>query len=201
MARHVYPTSEVPHLWANQTQQDARNPQGNLFFEGATIYSYRRSWPLATIYRKGKGKARRTLVLTNSDTYSVTTSGHQSDVNRACSQFDQIAVPYPVVRADITDSHHVNNVMHLQDEAAYLLKKAMQGRSNWRVTYGRERSQGLIAQAAQYMQWFGIKGKRPVWPADDWRVAEQRMHRILNPDPASLDKREQARARRRQKSA
>ncbi|MDE2103155.1 MAG: hypothetical protein KGL39_38270 [Patescibacteria group bacterium] len=200
MTRHVYPTSEVPHLWANQTQQDARNPQGNLFFEGATIYSYRHSWPLATIYRKGKGKHARTLVLTNSERYGTTTARHQYIVNSACSQFDQIAVPYPAVRADLTDSHHVNNVMYLQDVAADLLKKAMQGRSDWHVQYGRERSQGLITQATQYMQWFGLKGKRPVWPADDWRVAEQRMHRILNPDPASLNTRERERAQRQQRA-
>src|SRR5205807_8092971 len=38
--RHVFPTGEIPHLWAHKVQPDARNADGNLYFGGDTIYSY-----------------------------------------------------------------------------------------------------------------------------------------------------------------
>lgn len=44
--RQVYPTNEIAHLWAHQTQAAARNSQATLFFRGNTIFSYRLSWPL-----------------------------------------------------------------------------------------------------------------------------------------------------------
>ncbi len=34
--KHVVKTSDVAHLWANQTQTDARNAQGNFYFDGTS---------------------------------------------------------------------------------------------------------------------------------------------------------------------
>src|SRR3990167_11282137 len=61
--RHVFPTDEIPHKWAHQTQEEARNPQGNLYFRGPTLYSYRDSYPIARLFKK-RGAA---LVLHVSD--------------------------------------------------------------------------------------------------------------------------------------
>ena len=72
--KHVFPSSEIPHLWAHQTQEDARNSQGNLYFKGATIYSYRDSYPIASHVVSTNGK--RNAILIRTDSYSVTTSGH-----------------------------------------------------------------------------------------------------------------------------
>lgn len=52
--------------------------RGSVFAQGDTIYSYGTHFPMATVYRDNKGRAR--FVLVNGDTYSVTTSGHQSMV-------------------------------------------------------------------------------------------------------------------------
>src|SRR5689334_478166 len=79
--RKVFPTSEIPHLWAHKTQDDARNPQGNLYFKGSVIYSYRDSYPIASHVTNGKtGKAAKSAILIRTDSYSVTTSGHISAV-------------------------------------------------------------------------------------------------------------------------
>jgi hypothetical protein len=77
--KHVFPTNEIPHLWAHQTQSDARNSRNNLFFEGTTIYSYGGHFPIARIVKRGK----KTCVLLTTRTYSVTTSGHVSMVRNA----------------------------------------------------------------------------------------------------------------------
>ena len=34
--RHVFPNREIPHLWAHQTQDEARNGTGSFYFRGAT---------------------------------------------------------------------------------------------------------------------------------------------------------------------
>lgn len=67
--KQVYPTSEIAHLWAHQTQDSARNPgSGNFYFKGKTIYSYRDSYPIATLYKD--------IVFFRLDSYSNTTSKH-----------------------------------------------------------------------------------------------------------------------------
>jgi len=32
--RHVFPNREIPHLWAHQTQDEARNGTGSFYFRG-----------------------------------------------------------------------------------------------------------------------------------------------------------------------
>lgn len=77
--RYVYPTDEIPHLWANQTQDSARNPQGNLFFEGDTIYSYGKHFVIAKLV---EWKGERLCLLSERE-YSSTTSRHQRQVESA----------------------------------------------------------------------------------------------------------------------
>src|SRR3990167_9502925 len=108
--RHVFPTTEIPHKWAHQTQNDARNPQNNLFFEGPTIYSYRHSWPLASIYTK---RGKKTLVLTNSEYYGHTTAEHQSSVNRAVSHLATCAVFNPLAKYK---NEHTTNIQAIWKE-------------------------------------------------------------------------------------
>lgn len=54
--KHVFDTNEVPYLWAHQTQSDARNAQGNLYFRGDTIYSYGEHFPIARHVTNSKCK-------------------------------------------------------------------------------------------------------------------------------------------------
>lgn len=68
--KHVFNTSEVAHIWAAQSQQSGRNAQGNFYFEGQTIYSYGRHFPIATIVGND--------VLFTDKSYSNTTAKHIS---------------------------------------------------------------------------------------------------------------------------
>ncbi len=76
----VYPTSEIAHLWAHQTQRSARNPQGNFYFQGDVIYSYGEHFPIARIRHNGKKK----MVMITTRTFSSMTSGHTAAVRMAC---------------------------------------------------------------------------------------------------------------------
>jgi hypothetical protein len=182
--RHVYPTSEVPHLWAHQSQDEARNPQGNLFFNGPTIYSYRTSWPLARIYKHVK---RGVLVLTNANRCSVTTGGHQSAVNQACSHRTSAAVPHVECRyyagRSIDAQDHELNAAYFQSEIARLSKEAgrvLSVRSvNWRVSEAQQQ----YTNALDYFTFFGIRRNVPAFPAEIFDAARERAERIETPDP------------------
>lgn len=73
---------QVAHVWASQSQQSGRNPHGNFYFEGKTIYSYGRHFPIATI--EGND------VLFTLRTYSNTTSKQVWVARRAVSHLNVI---------------------------------------------------------------------------------------------------------------
>lgn len=69
----------VAHLWANQSQATARNAGNTFHFHHDIIYSYGIHFPIARhITHQGKH-----AILMTTRKYSVTTSGHQSDVRQA----------------------------------------------------------------------------------------------------------------------
>lgn len=182
--RHVYPSSKIAHLWAHQTQADARNPQGNFFFEGDTIYSYRRNWPIAKIYTKGKGKAEKKIVLINSATYSSTTAKQTNDVRYSCSQFDRVTVPYPAFSGHIqytNTDEKVANLDYLFKEMDKLVAKAGRSQSISTVEYLQADAIHLYSQAVMYNDFFKVVRKLKPMPSFDKAIA--RRTRLDAPDP------------------
>lgn len=203
--REVFPTGEIPHLWAHAKQDAARNAGGTLYFKGATIYSYRDSWPLARIYSKpyrGNTALRHpeTLVLSNSRVHGPTTSGHQGQVNRAVSHLQRVAVPLPTSRyhGKFERAEHEANLAYLADVAAGALKKAQRCMKSQRVGWQRQTAGSAITAAGRYMDFFGIRRKRPTFPELEWNAAAARAERIENPDPESADARQRAAGRRKE---
>lgn len=79
--KHVFSDrAMVAHLWAHQTQEDARFSGGNFYFNGNTIYSYGNHFPCGIVVYNRKGEKAYVL---NSDSYSHTTSKHMWDVRSA----------------------------------------------------------------------------------------------------------------------
>lgn len=114
--RTVYPSDMVAHVWAQQTQAEARAQSGgNIFFEGPTLYSYRTSYPIATFInvptkaaaRGATGYVQRIALLT-ADTYSVTTSRHQRMARDASRQYPQVELPLKAI-AFASDMPNVGN--------------------------------------------------------------------------------------------
>jgi hypothetical protein len=103
----VHPTDMVAHLWAHQTQDEARNPHGNFYFEGNTIYSYGSHFPIA------RHMGENTILLTTRG-YSSTTAGHISDVRRAIPDTKTV---FNVVNVTARDkSEHLENFSTLVEE-------------------------------------------------------------------------------------
>lgn len=79
MTRQVHPGSMVAHLWANASQDSARTNNGNFYFTGPRLYSYGSHFVVG-LHLPFDGPT-----LLNADSYSISTSGHQSDARRAVS--------------------------------------------------------------------------------------------------------------------
>lgn len=75
--------NDVAHAWANQTAEElndntergerGRQSHWRIFFQGPTIFSYGRHFPMATFFQR-KGKPQ--VVLFTTQTHSVTTAQH-----------------------------------------------------------------------------------------------------------------------------
>jgi hypothetical protein len=77
--KQVFKSDEVPHLWAHQTQESARDAGHRIWFTGDTIFSYGTHFPIA---RHVEYQGRR-CVFFNPEGWSVTTSRHQRMVRQA----------------------------------------------------------------------------------------------------------------------
>lgn len=74
--------SQVAHLWANKSQNEAKNSGHNFYFEGDTIYSYGRHFPIAKHVVNSNGE---NAILFTERTYSNTTAKHLHIVRQAAS--------------------------------------------------------------------------------------------------------------------
>ena len=112
--RNVLKSGEVFHYFANKIQPSGRC--GNTSFALPNAYSY--AAIIGRHYPQGVALA--------SGTWSVTTTGHQSDLRRACSHLTRVYVPVP---ESVEDSYRAVNI-----EVAALLRKASTAKAR-RDTY------------------------------------------------------------------
>lgn len=125
--KHVYPNHEIPHLWAHQSQDEARNSTGSLYFEGPTIYSYGAHFPIARHVTNVRGEK---AVLFTTDHYSVTTSGHCSAVVGAIPRNVRV-FRVPHLRSSWGElPDHAANVESYVRRISELLGKAKRARVN-----------------------------------------------------------------------
>ncbi len=151
--KHVFKTDEIAHLWANQTQTDARNPQGNLFFEGNTLYSYRHSWRVGVIVKNDNGSK---AVMINSNTYSVTTAKHTSSARYASRHMTQFVLPLGDYTPNYNDAQKCFNEWY-QKQIGLLLAKAKRARENKPNLVAQAES--LKAEANSFAKFFGLTSR------------------------------------------
>lgn len=96
-------TSEVVHVFAQQTQSEGRNQSGSIYFRDNRIYSY------GSHYLLGEFINDETIII-NDFGYSVTTSKHINELTNATSQYNQF----------FTSSI---DIKHIQTEIDYNIKK------------------------------------------------------------------------------
>ena len=195
--RHVFPTDEVPHLWAHQTQDEARNPGGNLFFKGDTIYSYGEHFPIARLVTSKVTGARGVLV--NEARYSVTTSKHQSMVRRAVpNSFEEFSVPdvfagIPKKAWDRREGHK-GNLAYYKQEAEQRNAQALRAVHSDSIEWKAKDAQTYVTEATRYAQFFGLKTPKINQPVQEIenRLAYIREREAIRETPEYIEKREQA---------
>jgi hypothetical protein len=136
----VFDNDMVAHVWANRSQARGRSSNGHLYFEGDTIYSYGRHFPIA---RHVDG-----VVLFTIKGYSPTTECHKSRVLSACSHKQVFHV------TDLTTGRKE----HLADYKARIadaIRACVKARTNkpWRL----QQLQELVSEANQYAENFDLK--------------------------------------------
>lgn len=149
--RHVYPTDEIAHLWAHQTQSDARNPGGNFYFSGPTIYSYGSHFPVAMIAtsQKGKHKGEKAILFTNKG-YSVTTSKHIGMVRRA------IPGDMPIFSVSVPTRYNDEQLKEYEKRIKSALESVVQPRIRKTTKVTRyDAAVALINEANHFAEFFG----------------------------------------------
>lgn len=192
--------SELTHKWAH-AEPDASRRSGSMSFVGDTLYSY--STPIAKIYRNKRG----VLVLFSEHRYSVSTAEHIRLGEQAVSHLDRLRVPRYIIgsrgegryRYSVNEKQdHADNLMYFTAQAADALKAAQRAQRTLGVEWRQREALNALRGFARYCEFFGIRRKAPAFPTAEWGAAFERVRRIENPDPASLGKRERAKARKAQ---
>lgn len=116
MVQRVLPNAQVAQAWAKQSQPEGRSGNGNLWFDGDTIYSYGRHFPAGRIVTAADG---RKVALVNSDTYSTTTANHLGKVYMAAYHQG-----LPIFRVPGCSTDHAANVAHFEHLAHLAAVKA-----------------------------------------------------------------------------
>ena len=135
----------VAHLWANQTQDSARNPCHNFYFHGDTIYSYGSHFPIARhVTRKGNS-----AVLFTTRSYSSTTAGHKCTVESACRHLTVFHV------ADVNGTDCRKQFAQYRAEYMGLVGKYAKARQ--RKPEHLDALRRLVEEANGYAAFFGLR--------------------------------------------
>lgn len=76
MTQTVFANTMVAHVWAQGSQAHGRSHNGNFYFDGRILYSYGSHFAVGVLMNDG-------AAVLNSDRYSISTSGMQSDALQA----------------------------------------------------------------------------------------------------------------------
>lgn len=169
--RTVVETDEVAHLWAHQSQSEARNSRANYSFRGELLYSYNTVIG-RIVERKGKGRA----VLLGTSRHSSTTNRHQSFAARATSHLPQFHVPGGFDRfgAPPNKNTHAENLKSYGERIAELVGKAVRARTNGE--WHKQEAERLTNEANKYITYFGLRNKRFTLPdkldGDAWKAIQ-----------------------------
>lgn len=191
--RTVVNSSQVAHLWANQSQARAHNSGHSVSFQGRDFYSYRTR--IASLVTDENGA---TVVLVTCEKYSMTTtSRHMPEVWRAVRHLPSYSVP----NLDGTPSGHAANVEYLVRKYRERVQSMLRAQSRpWGDV--REYLSDDVREISEYATRFGITA--PALDTDaDAAAIEARFARLdaKRADPKYQAKLQRARDRREAKTA
>jgi hypothetical protein len=184
----------VAHLWAHQTQESARSGNGNIWFAGTTLYSYRT--PIANFVTTPRGER---VALVSSNGYSPTTGQHIGYARGALGYGDNKVAPYffvpyigatgglaPSPRGDI---HECNATSLLTDynKAIASARRSRDPLGEWNHDYIHNK----LNNVQQYIETFGVTLALPNFD-NDWQTVIDAVARRNTPEAIAKKERERA---------
>jgi hypothetical protein len=151
----------IAHRWAQDT--GAKLTGYAMFCASGILYSHGRHFPIARWINTParRGHPSRRVILFNADSYSVSTSKHQSYTRRAIpSGAEVFNIPALSEYEDLAAPVHGKRVLAWHEaEAAKLHKKASRARVNgpWLM----RQAEAHLAEAERFALAFGHRWKRP----------------------------------------
>ena len=142
----VFTNEQCAHVWAQQKQESGRTNNGNMYFEGNTIYSYGRHYPIA---RFVENKGREAVLFNSTDSSMTTKTKHKNAVNRALIGHDVIYVP------NLSPSFERENVEYFKQAFEDSLISMARARKNADMHYNQ--AVRLNSQLNTYLKLFGRK--------------------------------------------
>lgn len=164
--KKVFSNSEIPHLWAHQQQDEARNANGTFYFKGATIFSYGSHFPIATHVTNVRGEK---AILVTTRQYSVTTQRHISRVRQS------LPPAVPVFHVDLTDIRYDRLVMldlpaqiaTYNEEGREQEMKAAHSRQQYSVNYHLTRAMEINREAVAFAKFYDLDAATVFTPTAD----------------------------------
>jgi hypothetical protein len=162
--KQVFPTAEVFHKWASQSQLEGRNPTRNVFFRNQTIYSYGHHFPIASFVDEklakrinhGASDSVCPVVLFTNRTYSNTTAKHISLCRRAITHCRIVYCANPEVSRLDNDSHAKNIRDLIVDIETFCESEAKAVKNSYTASISN-----AISNLANYVALFKLKTIKP----------------------------------------
>lgn len=195
----AYDNAMCAHVWAQQNKESGKTSNGNMSFEGATLYSY--VTPIASFVDTVDG---RRAVLVTSQRYSMTTnSKHMPALGRAIDYGRGDYAPcftVPFVRPRLIGGReHEANLAHLRAAYDERVAKAKRAQELWGGTARLLDDLERLAYAARdYAIAFDMSLDRAFDPEGDAAaiVAHHAAREAKRNAPGAAEKREKERAAR-----
>ena len=165
----VYPTNEIPHLWAHKTQSEARSPQRNLYFENEKIFSYGRHYEIARHVTTKHGNA----ILFNCESNSVTTNSHRSLVRSSIPSTVPIFTVPELTGNSVSSRMHMKSLAYYNREIESHLLTAARAKSSYNKEWHHQLASEITRERNDYVKFFSLRNKplKPV-PALDSKELE-----------------------------
>jgi hypothetical protein len=181
----VFANDMVAHVWAQMRQDEGKSGNGNFYFTGARLYSYGSHFLAGYIDSAG-------VAFLNSDSYSISTSRHQSYAARAVSHRDHFYISDLTAFRDVLefadwrdagkDSRNPEYAKRRKAAARKLLLERASALTGRRNAYRWNATEGDAEEAGAYL------ARRVGLPAASWAAIKRERER-LDAAKAKADKR------------
>lgn len=150
--------STVAHYWANKVQEEGYGH--NMYFEGDTIYSYGRHFPIAKHVTNASGEH---AVLFTTDNYSNSTAKHKAEVRGASRHIKTFTISPCGLTGDL--DRGFNNVLaDYQERVNDQLKQALKRRKEKLRNHDIRAAMALVDEANDYIRFFDVPVKQLTMP-------------------------------------